>query len=638
MNQHLFSAMKMPHAFLVLLGTALTLLILIIDLSMVGGLNQSERIPYVVGGVPYIAVVLATLWMPGRHYTLLFATISSFLTIVVLFVQVSTYSTIPWLEIHVRAYEWVDPPSLSVVNRGLAVFAIWITAILTIQRKRSEDVKSRLSAIVESTDDAVISTTVDGVITSWNGGASRIYKYPTAETIGQHISLLWPKGATGEAEGSVIKRIISGKKSEPFETLRRRKDGSLVNVSITFSPTRDERGEIVWLSEIGRDITDRKKFEKALIEAKEDAERMSRLKSSFLTNMSHEIRTPLSGILGFASILEQSASGEQKELVELIDKSGRRLLDTINSVLDLSMLESDSFNLNPRSINICNEVVEKVALLKPLAEKKGLSMITDIQEKPCVARVDTACLDRILNNLIGNAIKFTTTGHVTVKVRTNGEHVKIQVIDTGIGVSKEFMSRMFDEFEQESSGMARLYEGSGLGLAITQRLTTMMDGTIDVVSERGEGSVFTLTFPASQEKAYEYPRSRQRAPGRSARRNGKRQVLIVDDDPKMCTLLRLMLQSSCTLDMAESEQQALSMARETNYDVVLQDVGASQSGTDILRELRKLPHYDKVPVVALTAHALPRGREHYIEAGFDEYISKPVSEEHLKYVIEQVLG
>ena len=630
----------MSYAFLVTLGVVLTLLILVMDLFLEDGFSTNGGVPVVVGGVAYIAVVLITLWMPGRKYTLMFSMLTSVLTVLVLFFELDIEAMAPWDYIKARELLWDDTTQLSVVNRVLALFAIWITAILTIQRKMSEEVKSKLSAIVESSDDAIISTTLDGIITSWNAGATRIYKYEYVETIGEHVSMLWPKGATGETERAIWSRVRSGKNTDPFETLRRRKDASLVNISITFSPTRDEAGDIVGVSEIGRDITDRKKFEQALIEAKEDAERMSRLKSSFLTNMSHEIRTPLSGILGFASILEQSASEEQYELVHLIEKSGRRLLDTINSVLDLSMLESNSFTLHPRPLDVCAEVLEKTTLLRPLAEKKGLDLIADLPGDSCVSNLDSACMDRILNNLIGNAIKFTSIGRVMVRVRRDENSVTVQVIDTGIGISREFMGRMFNEFEQESSGMARLYEGTGLGLSITRRLVKLMDGEIQVESERGKGSIFTVIFPASEEHVQEQLQPKKRAPSRSPRRNGKANVLIVDDDPKMQTLLRLMLQASCKLDMADDEQKAIRMASEHRYDVVLQDVnlGVHRTGIDVLKELRKIPDYDKVPVVAVTAHALPKDREHFIEAGFDEYISKPISEEHLKNVISQVLG
>ncbi len=228
---------------------------------------------------------------------------------------------------------------------------------------------------------------------------------------------------------------------------------------------------------------------------------------------------------------------------------------------------------------------------------------------------------------------------MTVKVETNINAVVVQVIDTGIGISGEFRSRLFHEFEQESSGMARLYEGSGLGLSITKRLVDLMGGKIQVESVQGKGSQFTVSFPLSDEEVVEQTRyRRKRAPNRTPRRNGKANILVVDDDPRMRTLLRLMLQSFCTLDMAEDELKAIDLARSNKYDMIFQDVnmGRARSGIDVLREFRKLPQYEKVPVVALTAYALPKDREHLLQAGFDEYLSKPISEEELRAVIDGV--
>lgn len=630
--------MKMPHAFHVSFGIVLTVVILIIDLLTSKGANI-DSFPYVAGGVPYVAVVLTTLWMPGRSYTLAFASLTSLLTILVLFFHAETTAAAPWVALELRNV-LEGNLELSVLSRFLAVFAIWITAILTIQRKRSEERTTHLSAIVEFSDDAIIGKSLDGYITSWNNGATKIYQYQASETVGQHISMLWPKGSMGEVEREILRKIREGKNSASFETLRRKKDGTLVNVSITFSPTRDEAGMMMGLSEIARDITDRKKFEQALIEAKENAERMSRLKSSFLTNMSHEIRTPLSGILGFASILAQDASPEQYELAQLIEKSGRRLLDTINSVLDLSMLESDSFTLHPKPLDLAAEVREKVALLKPLAEKKGLYLGAEVANEDCIARIDSACLDRILNNLIGNAIKFTTEGEVVVRVSSDDRITQFEVVDTGIGIGQEFMNRLFHEFEQESSGMARLYEGSGLGLSITKRLVELMGGTIQVQSELGKGSVFTVSFPICHEKIPESPRmKRRRAPNRKPLPHGKASVLVVDDDPKMRTLLQMLLASSCSLDLADDEQAALSMAEKNRYDVVIQDVnlGKKRTGIDVLHALRKLPHYEGVPVIALTAYGMPEDRQSLLNAGFDEYLSKPISEEQLHSVMQGLL-
>ena len=268
------------------------------------------------------------------------------------------------------------------------------------------------------------------------------------------------------------------------------------------------------------------------------------------------------------------------ELAVLIEKSGRRLLDTINSVLDLSMLESDSFILHPRVLNVQEEVEEKVSLLQSLARDKGLSLIVELPEKPALASLDPACLDRILNNLIGNAIKFTEHGHIKVVVSRKQEYVVIEISDTGIGISESFVERLFDEFEQESSGISRLYEGSGLGLSITRRLVKLMHGTISVHSERGEGSVFTVTFPLIREEGESRFQRQDRTPAlRSMPQRNKLEVLVVDDDPKMRTLIRLLLNRVCKVDLAESEQSALDHASKKRYDMVLMDINLGRART-----------------------------------------------------------
>ncbi|MDZ4702144.1 MAG: ATP-binding protein [Rhodothermales bacterium] len=636
------ATMKMPH-FLVATCAILTLMILVIDLLTAG--DGGGDLPFVLGGFPYIAVILATLWLPGRNYTVFFAALTTLLSLFMLFVAPS----IAWHDVSNALIPNINPPDphiyeLSVGNRLLSVFAIWITAILTIQRKRSEERSQSLGAIVQSSNDAIIGQTMDGVITYWNRGASRIYQYTAEEVVGEHISMLWARHTASAVEEEIMRKILEGNPQEPYEAVRRRKDGSEFDVSIAISPTLDERGELIGLSEIGRDITDRKKYETALIDAKEHAERVSKLKSTFLTNMSHEIRTPLSGILGFASILAQEATAEQHELAMLIEKSGRRLLDTINSVLDLSMLESDSFTLHPAEMNLAREVREKIELLQPLALEKGIELTADVPAEPCEVVLDHACLDRILNNLIGNAIKFTPRGSVQVKVFRTASHVSIRVADTGIGISKEFMDRLFNEFEQESSGMSRLYEGSGLGLSITKRLVELMNGHIEVDTQMGVGSAFTVHFLAGKQAPDEQirrDRSRRRRAtrGRAIKRTTPARVLLVEDDPQMRMQMRLLLQRACNLDLAEDEAVALTMAQRNRYDLILQDInmGRKHAGIDALQALRRLPDYDVVPVVAMTAYGLPRDREDLLQAGFDEYLCKPITEEQLFSVINQVL-
>ena len=249
------------------------------------------------------------------------------------------------------------------------------------------------------------------------------------------------------------------------------------------------------LSVYFNDITPRKTHEQQLIEAKEEAEHLAELKSTLLANMSHEIRTPLTSIIGFSSILEHEVSGEHLEFARLIGQNGRRLMETLNSVLDLARLEHGTLESHPEEVGIAEEINEVVDLLRPMAEQRGLDLRVAITPATLHATLDRALLNRVLTNLVGNAVKFTHEGHVAVTAHADEAHVEVQVSDTGIGISSEFLPHLFEEFRQESSGVARAYEGNGLGLAISRRLVEVMGGTIAVESEKGVGTTFTVRLP-----------------------------------------------------------------------------------------------------------------------------------------------
>jgi len=244
---------------------------------------------------------------------------------------------------------------------------------------------------------------------------------------------------------------------------------------------------------------ERLSYETELLGAKEHAEEMARLKTTFLTNMSHEIRTPLTGIIGWAQVLASEISGEQAEFVNLIEQSGRRLLDTINSVLDLARLESNRMKMSLEPVQVAEEVRRTARLLEPLADSKNLYLRVDADED-IVCNLDRTGLSRIINNLVGNAIKFTDKGGVDVRVSRAADDCLIQVIDTGVGISREFLPFLFDEFRQESTGADRSHEGSGMGLAITRKLVEIMGGSIGVSSDKGRGTKLTVRFSPSDEK------------------------------------------------------------------------------------------------------------------------------------------
>jgi signal transduction histidine kinase/ligand-binding sensor domain-containing protein len=242
-------------------------------------------------------------------------------------------------------------------------------------------------------------------------------------------------------------------------------------------------------------LEERERYEGELIDAKEKAEESARLKSAILMNMSHEIRTPITAILGFAQVLSEEVDPAQQEFIDYIVENGKRLLNTLNSILDLAKLETHSVELDLTPLDLTTVASESVHLFTPIARKKGLTIRAELAVPEVAVPLDRTAIDRILQNLIGNAIKFTNHGSVTVRVTSDDELAYLSVRDTGIGISESFLPHLFEEFKQESTGLSRSHEGSGLGLAITRRLVEALNGTIDVRTEKDKGTEFVVSLP-----------------------------------------------------------------------------------------------------------------------------------------------
>ncbi|PEN13788.1 hypothetical protein CRI94_06885 [Longibacter salinarum] len=434
-------------------------------------------------------------------------------------------------------------------------------------------------------------------------------------------------------------------------------------VRCLFNSIRSEAGEVMGGVGIVEDITERRRYEQQLIEARDEAETMNQLKSAFLANMSHEIRTPLTAIIGFADILTDELPSTQRRIPQLIEQSGKRLLDTLNSVLDLSMLESGEMELNLQMIDVPQHVEDHVDLMQPLADNKNLTLRIERLPESRYAMLDEGALDRILSNLIGNAIKFTDSGEITVVVRDapfpnptpfsddedeqevqpspNGG-IEIRVKDTGVGISEEFLPQLFDVFKQESAGMKRTHEGSGLGLAITKHLVDHLSGQISVRSSKNKGSTFVVTFPTVRGANGAEPSPHSRL----ARHQQGHRILVAEDNPETQALIDRILSTYHDVTIVNAADDALQAAQENRsfgkaaYDVIILDINleGGGSGLDLLPQLRALPNYAQTPIIALTAFALSGDRERFIEAGFDAYLGKPFTSDQLLDMVDQVLA
>ncbi len=396
---------------------------------------------------------------------------------------------------------------------------------------------------------------------------------------------------------------------------------------------------------------ERHRQEDALIASKNEAEEMSRLKSSFLANMSHEIRTPLTIMIGYAEALTEMVSENHKPFAERIENGGHRLLQTLNSVLELSRLQAKEMKLELEEIDIASEVDKGLAMLRDMASEKGLELRYTAPLYVSPARVDRGSLHRIIDNLVGNAIKFTNKGYVGVEISEDSTRVYLKIRDTGIGISQEFLPHLFDEFKQESTGESRSHEGSGLGLTITRQLVEMHGGRITVESEKGVGTTFTIWFPkVAGKSARPSEDAVNTAPDRKplARTSaavgseGKSlRALVLDDSLETRELIRFFLEPYFHMTVVESAEEVFNSTWEGTFDIILLDINIGDeewSGLDVLAVLRKLPEYGGVPIVAVTAYALPGDEQRFLEAGFDGYISKPFVRSSLLGEIERLVG
>lgn len=419
------------------------------------------------------------------------------------------------------------------------------------------------------------------------------------------------------------------------------------NFATTVFRCRHRRGHFVYMEAVGtnmldnpwvrgivlncRDVTERKRAEIALIRAKEQAEEVARLKSAFLANMSHEIRTPLTGIIGFANVLGEELDNQHQEFVSLIERSGRRLLQTLNSVLDLARLESNQMELEEEKLDLAEQVEDNVALFQHVAREKNLSLIFKADQPGPRVILDPACLSRIVNNLVGNALKFTEEGEVRVSVRTDAEMAQLIVQDTGVGIDETFLPHVFDEFKQESSGLGRRHEGAGLGLTITHHLVELMNGTISVESHVGTGTTFTVSFPLAD------PPSTI-----SSEALSRPKILVTDDNEGTLALMARMLTEVADVDLARTPEEAFSYTYENdrkNYDLIFLDIhlGGVTSGTEILQRLRRYAAYKDTPIIAFTAFALPGDRERFLNAGFSGYLGKPFTRKQLMEIVHNTI-
>jgi len=402
-------------------------------------------------------------------------------------------------EIRARRKDGSVFPGYLSVGEGQAEADSFFVGILHDLTREKETFRrvQQLASIVDSTGDAVTGNTLDGIVTYWNKGAEELYGYAASEAVGRYVGDLIVPAEKLEELHRNTGRISHGEGLSRIETLRQNKAGQRLIVSLSLSPIRDAEGNVIGAASIARDITARRMAEKAQAEARQAAEVANRIKSDFLNIVSHELRTPLTIILGNISLLTDHQNmpepAEAALIAQDIEDSANRLQHMINDLLDISDMEAGQARLRLTPVQAADLIDEVADAARPRVIEKGLRLETYSEQVDVLA--DPLRLKQALLNVVDNAVKFSSSGVITLGVSSTGNKVLFEISDTGAGMSEQELPHVFDAFHQGDTSSTREAQGTGLGLTIVKRIVQLHHGSISVQSERGEGTTFYISLP-----------------------------------------------------------------------------------------------------------------------------------------------
>ncbi len=538
----------------------------------------------------------------------------------------------------------------------LALILLWnrklqhIVDERTRQYRESED---RLRQIFENSPDAELLIDADGQILSANERACELWKMNKQQLLAKQFYDLIPKDAAGEMSVN-LRNWFSGKVMQ-CESAGRDAFGKIHPIELTSAVLKMD-GQTVLLLNI-RDIVERKKAEeqlhaaKAMAEesreiadqARELAENASRAKSEFLANMSHEIRTPLNGIVGMAQVMSDTPmTSEQTNCLDTILQSTNGLLNIINHVLDISKIEAGQMDVRETTIDLRDMCNSLYYMFEPQAQRSGVKLKCGCQDSvPLYVTGDQGLIEQVLINLLGNALKFTHSGSVTLNIECHqksveGAELHFQVIDTGIGISREKQPSVFDKFTQADGSAKRLYGGTGLGLAICKQLVELMGGEVGLISSYGSGSTFFFNLTLKQASHPAAIKGVETLP-RTVKKTGTKVLLVEDNVVNQKVATAMLRKAGCQVETADNGQDAVQRVQSDVFDLILMDCQMPvMDGFQATALIRRMDApLREIPIIAITAHALKDDKQKCLDGGMDDYISKPVSRQALIDLINE---
>lgn len=533
-------------------------------------------------------------------------------------------------------------------DKNNPIALIGVASDISLRKQRESELRKLNQAVIQSPASIII-TDINANIEYINPKVIETSGYTEAELISNNPRIFSSKNFSQKGYKKLWETISSGKEWRG-EFNNKKKNGELYWEYASISSIKNESGIITHYIAIKEDVTERKRLELGLIEAKEKAERANELKDAFIANISHEIRTPLNGVLGMTSIIKDAfaeyITPKEEQFFAAIDRSSKRIIRTVDMILNFSRLQVGDFKSTPRIIylnEVLNELYQEFSIS---ARQKGLELLFENKIGEVKIQSDYYCLNQVVSNLLDNAIKYTQYGSIKIILYFNDDNrINIDVQDSGIGISKDYLGQIFNPYTQEEVGYTRSYDGVGLGLSLVKNFLTLINAEISVQSKKGEGSTFTITFaqPAYTSETEELDNLLDDSiviePAKNFIEGKIPTILVVEDEEINQLFLSVKLKKTFNTVIVDNATKALEALEKHQFDIILMDISlkGGLNGIELTKLLRETIEYKTIPIIAVTGHAFDQDRERCLAVGSNDYISKPFKIEELLEKINKYL-